>query len=148
MQGTPSTMQENPVYQNVVTDIIEFLQDRVEACINAGILRENIIVDPGFGFGKSGDRNYYLLVGLEELGSLGQPLLAGVSRKKFLGRTLASLYQGIDASVGCRGSASLAAATAAILAGAQIIRVHDVRPAREAAAIADAVLAAAAESMS
>ena len=83
------------------------------------------------------------LPGLAELSSLGQPLLAGVSRKRFLGKTLAALYQGVDAPVDRRGNASLAAVTAAILAGAQLVRVHDVRSTREAAAIADAVLAAA-----
>jgi dihydropteroate synthase len=82
------------------------------------------------------------LVGLEELSRLGQPLMAGVSRKAFLGRALAQLNQGVDVPVSRRGSASLAAVTAAILAGAQLVRVHDVRPSREAAVIADAVLAA------
>jgi dihydropteroate synthase len=103
-----------------------------------------MVLDPGFGFSKTYDRNYSLLVGLEELSRLGQPLLAGVSRKSFLGRTLSSLNQGTDVPAGGRGNASLAAVTAAILAGAQVVRVHDVRPAREAAAIADAVLVAAA----
>jgi dihydropteroate synthase len=80
---------------------------------------------------------------LAELSTLGQPLLAGVSRKGFLGKTLAALYQGVDVPADRLGNASLAAVTAAILAGAHLVRVHDVRPAREAAAIADAVLAAA-----
>jgi dihydropteroate synthase len=105
--------------------------------------KERIVLDPGFGFGKTGDRNYSLLVGLEELGCLGRPLLAGVSRKSFLGRTLSTLYEGSNVPVESRGNASIAAVTATILAGAQVVRVHDVRPAREAAAIADAVLAAA-----
>ena len=101
------------------------------------------MLDPGFGFGKAYEQNYLLLAGLAELSSLGQPLLAGVSRKGFLGKTLAALYQGVDVPVDRRGNGSLAAVTAAILAGAQLVRVHDVRPAREAAAIADAVLDAA-----
>ena len=84
-----------------------------------------------------------MLAGLEELSGLGQPLLAGLSRKGFLGRTLSPLYKGVDAPVDRRGNASLAAVTAAILAGAHLVRVHDVRPTREAAAIADAILAAA-----
>ena len=84
-----------------------------------------------------------MLAGLAALNSLGQPLLVGVSRKGFLGRTLAPLYQGVDVPVGRRGNASLAAVTAAILAGAALVRVHDVRSTREAVAIADAVLEAA-----
>jgi dihydropteroate synthase len=101
------------------------------------------VLDPGFGFGKVGEQNYLLLAGLAQLSTLGQPLLAGVSRKGFLGKTLAALYQGMDLPVNRRENGTLAAVTAAILAGAQLVRVHDVRPAREAAAIADAVLAAA-----
>ena len=119
------------------------LQQRLQHALGAGIERERIVLDPGFGFGKVYDQNYFLLAGLAELSSLGQPLLAGVSRKRFLGRTLSALYQGVDAPVDRRGNASLAAVTVAILAGAQLVRVHDVRSTREAAAIADAVLAAA-----
>jgi dihydropteroate synthase len=102
-----------------------------------------IVLDPGFGFGKAYDRNYSLLAGLAELSSLGQPLLVGVSRKGFLARTLAPLYEGVDAPVERRSDASLAAATAAILAGADLVRAHDVRSTREAALVADAVLEAA-----
>ena len=101
-----------------------------------------IFLDPGFGFGIILEQNYALLAGLEDLSSLGQPLLAGVSRKAFLGRALAPLNQGVDVAVDRRENASLAAVTAAILSGAQLVRVHDVRPSREAAAIADAILAA------
>ena len=122
------------------------LRQRLEQAQQAGIQRERIVLDPGFGFGKAYDRNYYLLVGLEELSCLGHPLLAGVSRKSFLGNTLSALYQRGEVPVGSRGNASIAAITATILAGAHLVRVHDVRPAREAAAIADAILAAAAES--
>ena len=124
------------------------LRQRLEKAQKAGIQRESIVLDPGFGFGKACDRNYSLFAGLEELGSLGQPLLAGVSRKSFLGRTLSALYQGGDVPVASRGNASIAAVTATILAGAHLVRVHDVRPAREAAAIADAVLARQRESIS
>jgi dihydropteroate synthase len=150
LRGRHGEWQELPPVdgKEMVALVKQELQQRLQQALQAGIERRRIVLDPGFGFGKAYERNYFLLVGLEELRRLGQPLLAGVSRKSFLGRTLSSLYQGVDAPVERRGSASLAAATGAVLAGAQIIRVHDVRPAREAAAIADAVLAAAAESMS
>jgi dihydropteroate synthase len=128
--------------QDVVPLVRRGLHQRLQGALDAGVERERIVLDPGFGFGIMLEQNYALLAGLEELGGLGQPLLAGVSRKTFLGRTLSPLYQGVDAPVGRRGSASLAAVTAAILAGAQLVRVHDVRPSREAAVIADAILAA------
>lgn len=150
LQGPPGEWQELPAIDGtqMVGVVKRELRQRLEKAQKAGIQRESIVLDPGFGFGKAGDRNYSLLVGLEELGSLGQPLLSGVSRKSFLGRTLSALYQGGDVPVASRGNASIAAVTATILAGAHLVRVHDVRPAREAAAIADAVLAAAAESIS
>jgi dihydropteroate synthase len=145
LQGRPGEWQELPAMDGkaMVALIKRDLSERLEQAMQAGITRDRIVLDPGFGFGKAADRNYFLLVGLEELSRLGQPLLAGVSRKAFLGKTLSHLYQGVEVPVESRGSASLAAVTAAILAGAQLVRVHDVRPAREAAAIADAVLRAA-----
>jgi dihydropteroate synthase len=146
LHGRPGEWQELPAMdgKEMVALVKRELGQRLEQARETGIERERIVLDPGFSFGKAYDRNYFLLVGLEELSNLGQPLLAGVSRKGFLGRTLSPLYHGVDAPVGSRGSASLAAVTATILAGAHLVRVHDVRPAREAAAIADAVLAAAA----
>jgi dihydropteroate synthase len=149
LQGPPGEWLELPAMdgREMVGVVKRELRHRLEQAQEAGIERERIVLDPGFGFGKAGDRNYSLLVGLEELSGLGQPLLAGVSRKSFLGKTL-SLHQGSNVLVGSRGNVSIAAVTATILAGAQLVRVHDVRPAREAAAIADAVLAAAVESIS
>jgi dihydropteroate synthase len=129
--------------RQVAPQVKQELKQRLQAAQKAGIERERIVLDPGFGFGKAYEQNYRLLAGLEELSRLGQPLLAGVSRKAFLGRTLAPLYNGVDVPVGRRGVASVAAVTAAILAGAVLVRVHDVIPTREAAAIADAILAAA-----
>jgi len=145
LQGPPGEWQELPAMhgKEMVGVVKRELRQRLEQAQQAGIQRERIVLDPGFGFGKAGDRNYSLLVGLEELGCLGQPLLAGVSRKSFLGRTLSALYRGSNVPAESRGNASIAAVTATILAGAHMIRVHDVRSAREAAAIADAVLAAA-----
>jgi len=97
---------------------------------------------PGFGFGKRFEENYALLARQQKLLELGRPLLAGVSRKSFLGRTLAPLYGGTDAPPNARETASVAAMVAAILHGASIVRVHSVRAAVEAARIADAVSAA------
>jgi dihydropteroate synthase len=116
------------------------LNRQLGVALSAGIARERIVLDPGFGFGKIGASNYVLLAELERLRGLGQPLLAGLSRKSFLGRTLASLYGGEDAPVEARERASLAAAVAALLAGAHILRAHDVRHTLEAASIGDAVL--------
>jgi dihydropteroate synthase len=107
----------------------------------AGIATEAVVLDPGYGFGKRFGENYILLARQAELLALGRPLLAGVSRKSFLGRTLAELHGGMDAAVDDRETASLAAMTAAILHGASIVRVHAVRPAVETARIVDAVLA-------
>lgn len=108
----------------------------------AGIVAESIVLDPGYGFGKRLDENFVLLARQTELLTLGRPLVAGLSRKSFLGHALADLYDGKPAPVDAREAASLAALTAAILNGASIVRVHEVRPAIEAARIADAVLAA------
>lgn len=119
------------------------LEDRLRTADAAGVRRDRIVLDPGIGFGKAFESNYPLLARLGELRQLGLPLLSGVSRKSFLARTLAPFYGGVDPAPYQRGNATLAAVTASILGGADIIRVHDVRPAAEAAAIADAVLAAA-----
>jgi dihydropteroate synthase len=116
------------------------LGERLSAAISAGIPGDRIVLDPGFGFGKMQDANYPLLRGLHELATLGQPLLAGVSRKSFLGHTLALLYGATGAPVSARDHATLAASTIAILMGASLVRVHQVRPAAEAALIADAAV--------
>jgi dihydropteroate synthase len=144
-RGRPNEWHALPAMdpRQVVPQVKQELGERLQEALDAGIERERVVLDPGFGFGKVGEQNYLLLAGLAQLSTLGQPLLAGVSRKGFLGKTLAALYQGMDLPVNRRGNGTLAAVTAAILAGAQLVRVHDVRPAREAAAIADAVLAAA-----
>ncbi|HXP11675.1 MAG TPA: dihydropteroate synthase [Acidobacteriaceae bacterium] len=130
--------------KEVVPLVMQGLQKRLQGALDGGVERERIVLDPGFGFGIILEQNYALLAGLEELGSLGQPVLAGVSRKAFLGRALSQLNRGVDVPVGRRENASLAAVTAALLAGAHLVRVHDVRSSREAAVIADAILAAGA----
>jgi dihydropteroate synthase len=118
------------------------LSRSLDTAIRAGIGRESIILDPGYGFGKKLDENYVLLARQSELLALGRPLLAGVSRKSFLGHTLSALHDGKEAPVDARETASIAALVTAVLHGASIVRVHDVRPAVESARIADAVLAA------
>jgi dihydropteroate synthase len=143
-RGRPEEWHAQPPLEpnQVVPHVVQALQQRLDEALKAGIEREQIVLDPGFGFGIIADQNYSLLAGLEGLGGLGRPLLAGVSRKGFLGRTLSPLHKGKDVPADRRGNASLAALTATILAGAHLVRVHDVRPSREAAAIADAILAA------
>jgi dihydropteroate synthase len=118
------------------------LAKSVVAAQNAGVSREAIVIDPGYGFGKRFGENFALLARQTELLDLGRPLLAGLSRKSFLGHALAPLFGGENAPVDGRKNASLAATTVAILHGASIVRVHEVRPAVEAACIADAILAA------
>jgi dihydropteroate synthase len=114
----------------------------LEKAAAAGIPLEALVLDPGYGFGKRFEENFFLLARQAELLELGRPLLAGVSRKSFLGRALTPLHGGIDAPVEARETAGLAAMTAAILHKASIVRIHAVRQAAEAARIADAVLAA------
>jgi dihydropteroate synthase len=118
------------------------LEASLAAAFQAGIAAEAVVLDPGYGFGKRFGENYALLARQAKLLALGRPLMAGVSRKSFLGHTLAPLHAGKDAPPESRETASLAAMVAAILNGASIVRVHAVRPAVEAARIADAVLVA------
>ncbi|HET8817685.1 MAG TPA: dihydropteroate synthase [Pseudidiomarina sp.] len=134
MQGEPRTMQHEPHYTDVVDEVKTFLSDRVQACVRAGIDRNRIFLDPGFGFGKSVRHNYQLLQRLQAFQELELPLLIGVSRKSMLGQVT-----GRD--VGERLSASIAAATIAAIKGARIIRVHDVRETVDAMKIVVATLA-------
>ena len=133
MQGEPRAMQDNPVYDDVVGEIGGFLRDRVNACVDNGIDIERIIVDPGFGFGKTDSHNIELLAKLDRLEVLGRPILVGLSRK----RTLGSLT-GRD--VENRLPAGIAAAVLAFERGASIIRTHDVAATVDALRIAAAVL--------
>jgi dihydropteroate synthase len=143
-RGKPSEWKIQPRLQpdEILPLVQRGLKERLASASASGVDPERILLDPGFGFGKSFDENYPLLAMLNSLRELGRPILAGVSRKAFLGRTLAGLNNEADASVEDREAASLAAMVAAILAGADVVRVHDVKPSVEAARIADAVLAA------
>lgn len=120
MQGEPGTMQAQPEYADVVGEVKEFLRARIAAAEAAGVSRERIIIDPGFGFGKTLAHNLALLRELPQLGGLGVPLLAGLSRKSMLG-----MITGQEAAG--RLPASIAAALVAVQRGAAIVRVHDVR---------------------
>jgi len=144
-RGRPDEWREQSKLEPVrLMDTIQRgLSERLERAVRAGVEKESIVLDPGYGFGKKFDENYVLLARQAELLGLGRPLLAGVSRKSFLGHTLADLFGGKQAPVDARETASIAALVTAILHGASIVRVHDVRPAIEAVHIADAVLAAA-----
>lgn len=126
----------------VVPMVLAGLEDSVATAAKAGVRRDRMMIDPGFGFGKAGQDNYELLAGLEELKTLGLPVLAGVSRKGFLGKTLAEFYGGEAAPMAERLNATTAANVAAILSGVHMLRVHNVKAAVEAASVADAVLAA------
>jgi dihydropteroate synthase len=142
MRGRPSEWRTLPPLENGVELVTRELQQIAVHAADAGITRDRIVLDPGLGFGKSFDENYPLIDRFDEFQRLGYPLLAGPSRKSFLGRTLRS--NGIDAPPADRLYGTLAAMTAVILKGAHIVRVHDVRPAVDAAKVADAILRAAA----
>ncbi len=132
--------QLNP--EAVLPLVMDGLRDSLQKANSAGISDQRIVIDPGYGFGKSFEENYPLLAHQAELLQLGRPILAGTSRKSFLGRTMAQVNHGVDMPIHERLYGSIASMTAAILSGAHIVRVHDIRPAQEAAAIADAILAA------
>ncbi|MDW6091936.1 dihydropteroate synthase [Vibrio rhizosphaerae] len=125
MQGQPETMQERPEYRDVLQDVYTFLEHRIVACEKAGIRRENIILDPGFGFGKALEHNYQLLANLKVFHQFGLPLLIGLSRKTMLHKFLNK--QPADCMV-----ASVVCAAVAAMQGAQIFRVHDVAETVEA----------------
>jgi dihydropteroate synthase len=140
MRGRPEEWRTLPPPGDIVLLVKRELREWAEAAVLAGVRRERIALDPGFGFGKNLDQNYPLLARFQELQSLGFPLLAGTSRKSFLGRTLAK--DGKDAAPADRLHGNLAAHSALILKGAHILRTHDVKAAVEAARVTDAILEA------
>jgi dihydropteroate synthase len=143
-RGRPEEWRSQPVLaaEAGLTLVRDGLAASLRAAVEAGISLESVVLDPGYGFGKRFEQNYGLLARQAELLELGRPLLAGVSRKSFLARTLARAQADQPVSENARETASIAALVTAILHGASIVRVHRVRAAVEAAAIADAVLAA------
>jgi len=134
MQGEPQTMQQNPYYEDVVTDVIDYLDARVTACCEAGIARGKLLLDPGFGFGKTLQHNLELLDRLDEFERLKLPLLVGMSRKGMIGQVL-------DKPVNERLYGSLAVAVMAVANGAHIVRRHDVAATADVVKMAAAVMA-------
>ena len=135
MQGEPRTMQASPAYEDVVSEVKAFLEERIGLAVEAGIREDRILVDPGIGFGKTVEHNFELIRRLDELAALGRPVVVGFSRKSSLGRILGDP----EAKTGPL-SASIAAAVAAYERGATILRVHDVKEHVEALATARAVV--------
>ena len=135
MQGTPATMQDHPTYESVVDEVCEFLRARIEAAVAAGIERERIAVDPGLGFGKTGEHSLALLAGLSAFRALGRPIVVGPSRKSFVGAVL-------ERPIGEREWGTAAAVAAGVLQGAHMVRVHSIAPMRDVVRMAQAVRAA------
>ncbi|MCU0574191.1 MAG: dihydropteroate synthase [Syntrophobacteraceae bacterium] len=132
MQGTPRTMQENPHYDSLFSEIISFLEERTQFAVKHGVDRSQVVVDPGIGFGKTVSHNACIVARLDFLHALDRPILFGASRKKFIGAIL-------DREVDDREVGTAVVNTQAILAGAHIIRVHDVPFHRQVAVMADAL---------
>jgi dihydropteroate synthase len=139
MLGEPRTMQDDPRYDDVVSDVKAFLEERLAVALEAGIPEDHVCLDPGIGFGKTVEHNLQLLARLDELVAIGRPVLVGASRKRFLGRVLGD-PEALTGPV----SAGVAAAVLAYDRGASLFRVHDVRPHVEGLAAARAVVASGA----
>ena len=133
MQGSPRTMQDDPVYDDVVDDVRAFLAERIETAVSSGVAEERIWVDPGIGFGKTLEHNLELLRRLGELRELGRPIVIGTSRKRFLGALTGR-------ETGQRLGGSIASNVIALAAGAEVFRVHDVLATRQALDVADVIL--------
>ena len=132
MKGTPTSMQKNPTYDNLIQEIIDFLRDAIDRAAQGGIKREMIIVDPGIGFGKSFDHNLMILKELSTFGVLERPLLIGSSNKTFIGHILNREAQKRD-------TGTMATVAAAVINGAHIVRVHNVKKSLETVKIIDAI---------
>jgi dihydropteroate synthase len=133
MRGEPRTMQRDPRYGDVVAEVAAFLAERRQFAVERGVARERVALDPGIGFGKTGEHNLELLRRLGEIAALGSPVLIGTSRKSFLGRLTGR-------EVGDRLAATIASNVVALEHGARIFRVHDVAPVRDALTVAAATL--------
>jgi dihydropteroate synthase len=137
-RGRPEEWRNLPPSADIVAEVKAELRDYAQAAIGQGVAKDQIMLDVGIGFGKKFEQNYPLLAGLDQLHELGFPLLVGTSRKSFIGRTLA--IDGKDAPSDRRLNGSLAAATASVMKGAHVVRVHDVKAAVEAVKITDEIL--------
>jgi dihydropteroate synthase len=132
MKGNPGDMQQNPVYDDLLGEIRDFLKAVAERAVSAGVREERIVLDPGIGFGKTFDHNLVILKNLSRFGTLGRPLLIGPSRKAFLGRIL-------DKDAPLRDTGTMAAVSAALMNGAHMVRVHNVKMAVETVKVIDAI---------
>lgn len=132
MQGTPVTMQENPSYQDVIAEIKQFLAEKIAEAIKSGVSEEQIVIDPGIGFGKTLEHNLTILKRLNAFAELSRPILVGVSRKGFIGK-----ITGLDVNERLEGT--IAAVVAAYLSGGIIFRVHDIKEIKRALAVAEAI---------
>jgi dihydropteroate synthase len=141
-RGQPGEWRKLPPETDITSLVMRDLANRAQVALDRGVDHDRIALDPGFGFGKNFEENYPLLAHFDQLQRLGFPLLAGTSRKSFVGRTIGTRRGGEDASPDHRLYGSLAAMVASILQGAHIVRVHEVRPAVDAAAVVDEILAA------
>jgi dihydropteroate synthase len=135
IKGTPKNMQENPYYEDVIEEIIKYLKESIQLAKDGGVQEENIIIDPGIGFGKRLEDNLNILKNLKKFSILNHPILVGPSRKSFIGKVL-------NLQVAERLEGSLAALAVGIMNGANIIRVHDVKESKKVAGLMDAILRA------
>jgi dihydropteroate synthase len=133
MKGTPKDMQANPTYNDLFGEIMGFLSKAIEQAVKIGIKRDLIIIDPGIGFGKSFDNNLNIIKELNKFCTLGQPILVGTSNKSFIGHVL-------DLPIECRETGTMATIAAAVINGANIIRAHNVKAARQTVTIIDAIM--------
>jgi len=133
MRGNPKNMQANPVYEALVTEIMDYFRMSIRAAVKFGIAEEMIILDPGIGFGKTPEHNLEILNNLQEFARLGKPLMVGPSRKAFIGKILS------DAPTSERVEGTAATVAVSIMKGANIVRVHDVREMAKVAKVADAI---------
>ncbi len=132
MQGTPATMQENPSYRDVIAEISQFLAEKISEAKKSGVSEEQIVIDPGIGFGKTLEHNLTILKRIKDFAELSRPILVGLSRKGFIGKIT-------GLSVNERLEGTIAAVVAAYLSGGIIFRVHDVKEVKRALAIAEAI---------
>jgi dihydropteroate synthase len=135
IKGSPSDMQDKPEYECLMTEVIDYLRASMDIALEAGVELENIVVDPGIGFGKSFEDNLSILRNLEELKVLGRPVLIGASRKSFIGHILG------EAKTEGRLEGSLAASVFSAAKGAHILRVHDIKETKKAVMVTDAIAA-------
>jgi len=132
MQGTPGNMQNNPTYDHLIPEILEFLKNAIDRAVKAGVRKDLIIIDPGIGFGKTFNHNFEIIKELNQFGSLRRPILLGTSRKAFIGHIL-------DKEPNERDNGTMATVSASILNGAHIVRVHNVKRTLETVKVIDAI---------